>query len=944
MSAIVSALTQCELEENNNLVEILSLVRSSRKSEVDAKLASVVRGLCTKNLALLALLRQCDLDMANDEKDVFKSLVNDFIVWFEDAFVVFERYLSCFPLPEDYDYSKFSKPVLHVGCYSAFIDLAISSLRNPFIVERLTAFRCQITSLLDRYSDHLKLRNLNKISFDNVQGFGGNKVSCSFTLDEIIDRTKNEPLFVNSAQVELLLLNLRSSTGAPRSPGSNFNALAVLQRHGDDDPRSLMFPPFRINEVAIEFAEEGLTLQAISFFSKAPQDTITISGSPETLTTWNSKICKIFPQINNKLKPSSKLELAGLGISCLSSDDDSASSPDNGSQSSFTSPTESLTDDQESRTRRPSTEIMKKTLGSGQTSTGKVIKTMNLVENEVAPSSAKAEYCFADDMESVISSDDDEALEASFEMVKPKSKTVSPPKADVYRNAAGSAINIHEFGKNYNPSFCSVNEVTTEKKPKKNFLSTLFKKNKSKESLAETKPVVLANTQPKSAQPKQHKPKQQKSSQPEGSSKKASSSTKERQPKLADRSKKAPTPPSKEKTKQAPKAKMAPPPPLDLTGISNVPDSSAPLSATSSTFNRTLPSPFALPSSTSSYFFKPPTPASTNNNDSVTSLASNSSEQPLSIPESLKDIINSESTVDFYMSPTSPKALKVSKWKRKYAKWEMLTTNDNLFVKIVTNYDLHKSWLLTFKEEYDEEYGEIIDKPLLILNLDQNTQVRKSSALDLEINAVNSINEEKILIIMRCFNGNLMNNLTKNLDDMLDVMQSKSPNKNPSSSESNTTLMSSLMSKPSLSSTLPSLHLEDSRENSLSPTAPLEPQQQETTSNMLLLDRMTVRLHKQLESYEKIHEVSSWKTIAMYTLSVCHSAGSVDNGMYHLIMENQGGANAEQSEISWTFDESNIRDRMEKIGKAGLLVRPGLDIYMIECKCKKELRRLQGLF
>lgn len=927
MSAIVSALTKCELEENNNLVEILSVVRSSRRSETDAKLALVVRGLCTQNLALLAILKRCDQEMIHDEKEVFKTLVNDFIVWFDDALVVFERYLLCFPLPEDYEYAKFLKPVLHVGCYSAFIDLAISGLRNPFIVEKLTSFRCQIASLLDRYSEHLKLRNLDKISFDNVQAFGGNKVSCSFTVSEIVERTKNEPLFVGLAQVEMLLLNLRSSSGAPRSPGSNFNALAVLRRHGDDDPRALMFPPFRINEVAIGLSEKGLSLEAIAFFTKPSQDKITISGLLETLQRWHEKLSKILPQMNDKFVPSGKLELAGLGISCLSSDDDSAASPN--SFASFTPPSTAYSDE---HTKLP-TEIMKKTLGDGSASTGEVTKTMNLVENTV-PGSVEVEYCHADDVESVVSSDDED-IESSFEMVKPKQRSVSPPKATVYRNAAGSAINIHEFGKNYNPSFCSVNEVD-EKKPKKKFFSSLFKKNKSRESLLEKAAELVPENPPKvqaAAKKSQEKPKLGREQRKH--EEKPRESKTQRAPRI-----KKPEPSTSPEKKNA--QKVVKPPPLDLSGVSKSTDSSSsgPLSATSSTFKSSaLPSPFALPSSTSTYFFKPGTPGAESNNNSSSSLATNQSEQPLSIPASLKEVINSDNTIDFYISPTKPKVLKVSKWKRKYGKWEMLTTNENLFIKIVTNYEMHKSWLLTFKEEYDEEYDEIIDKPLLIMNIDSSTQSRKSSALDLEIQATNAINGEKILIIMRCFNGNLMNDLSKNLEDIIDMMSSKSPNRT-SLSESSSTLMSSLMSKPSFSSTLTNIQLEDSRESSLSPQVPVEPQQ-EANPDMLLLDRMTVRLHKQMESYEKIHEVSSWKTLAMYTLSVFHSAGSVDNGMYHLILESQSG---EPQKIQWSFGEDKVTEKMEQIGKAGLLVQPGLEMFMVECKCKSQLRRLQGLF
>lgn len=922
MSTVVSALTQCELEENNNLVEILALLRSDRKNENDARLASVVRGLCTKNSQLLALLKQSAEDAACDERDVFKSLVNDFIVWFDDAFVVFERYLACFPLPEGYEYARFEKPLTHIGCYSAFIDLALSDIRNPFVVDKLRSIRQKIDSLLASYSDHLMLRNLNKITFDNVQCFGGNKVSCSFTLDEIVDRTQNEALYVGSTPVELLLLNLKQSMRTPRSPGKNFNAMAVLLLNGENDTRALMFPPFRINEVAIGLSEAGLTLLTISYFSNASPDEITITGSCEVLDRWHSKVSKLFPLISNKLVPCERVELAGLGISCLSSDDDedSRNSPENDNSGTFTPPSEALSEEHNVSSRKLSTEIMRKTLGD-LTSTGQVTKTLTVVDNELMPHSAVAEYCYEDDIESALSCDEDE-LEAAFEIVNPKTRTTSPPKASVYRNAAGSAINIHEFGRDYNPSFCSVNELP-EKKPKKGFFASLFRSNKSKESLAEPKAVFPPKVPKKTTKPKKQEAEKKPVDQRISSS--SSSNT-------------------LKKTKKS-KLKVAAPPPLDLSSISNHPEgtSSGPPSAVSTSSNRPLPLPFALPSSSSQYFFKPPGAVASNNN-STSSLASSSPEAPLVIPDCLKETINSENTIDFYISTTAPKALKVSKWKRKYGKWEMLTTNENLFVKIVINYELHKAWLLTFKEEYDEEYDEVVDKPLLILDLDRNTQLRKSSALDLEINTINSVDGEKMLIIMRCLNATMMSQLSKNLETIYDIVQNKSsPNRTASSSESSSTLMSSLMSKPSLSSTLTSIHVEDSRENSLSPTVtqetPLEP-----AANMLLLERMTVRLHKQMESYEKVHELSSWKTIAMYTLSVYHSASSVDNSLYHLLLESQNDVEANLQEISWTFSEKSIRERMEKIGKAGLLVRPGSDIYMIECKCKRELRRLEGVF
>ena len=74
----------------------------------------------------------------------------------------------------------------------------------------------------------------------------------------------------------------------------------------------------------------------------------------------------------------------------------------------------------------------------------------------------------------------------------------------------------------------------------------------------------------------------------------------------------------------------------------------------------------------------------------------------------------------------------------------MLTISEKIFIKIVINYQLQKCWFIVFKEEEtdeeeeEEEVDEIIDKPILLLDISPNfTKIRKSSssALDLQISS-----------------------------------------------------------------------------------------------------------------------------------------------------------------------------------------------------------------
>lgn len=951
--AVVSALHSCELQENSNLIDILSLIRSSRSSAQDAKLASLVRGLCTHNSSLLNIIKLAQENFSGDEIDSFKQLVNQYINWFDAAIVVFEKYFLCFPL--EYDYAIVGKPILHLGCYCAFIDSTIATLRNPFVIEKLSSNRSRITDLLASYSRHCDLRKLNDITFANVVSLTGGKVSASFNLLDIVYRTENAPVLMGFQSVELVLLKLPARHAVSTSDAGEYNAFAILKMPtAGETSRSLMFPPFRMNEVDVVKTPEGMTISSISYFNKPSSVSLLFSSPVQGLIDdWYNKLYKIFlPTLT--INPPQPLNFSGLGISCLGSDDSSIendASPVRMGNESFTPPSEVFSEVHSGKDmpRRSSVQIMRKALDTNSVKEAEeVSKTLNVIDNSHPHHSVRAEFDYADEVDSFVGSDD-ESL-SCFEVVHPPPRKnaisvtkslpdlhESKPQHQVYTTAAGSAINISEFGKNYNPSFCQEHEDGLPMKPnpmqKRKSIFNIFKK-KSKEP--KQKEVPTEKEAPKQEETQPAEP--PKPSQPV------------RGQLVPNIHQQPPELPKKDREinlkKHTMKDRLDPPPPLDLSATRLVSTGSLPSSATSASFSRTLPLPFALPLSTSTYFFKP----YANGNDSMPNSASQSTTslvQPgeglLEIPDDLKEVINSEESIDFYISPTSPQQLKISKWKQKYGKWEMLTTNDRIFIKIVANYSLHKSWLLAFKEEYDEEYQEVIDKALIIVDLDGTASARRSSALDLQLKATDSITGEKHLIMMRCLDGKLMTAIDGNLTNILAVML-KPPTKTVSAFESSSTITSSLMSKPSHSLTLASLNINDVRPRPLLPQ--IDRPQVEEGLNKLLLDRFTVRVHKQMEGYDRIHHLLSWKTMSMFTLNILHTVDSVDRSMYYFSFDNHlDEADEDEAQFTWVFEESTIPNKIERIGKAGLLVKVSDDeMYMVECKGKKELRRLWSLF
>ena len=390
----------------------------------------------------------------------------------------------------------------------------------------------------------------------------------------------------------------------------------------------------------------------------------------------------------------------------------------------------------------------------------------------------------------------------------------------------------------------------------------------------------------------------------------------------------------------------------------------------SKTKSSTIPSPFALPSSTSTYFFKP------YKNLSTTSVSESLTPVPIheaiTIPQDLKNIINNDPSIDFFITDSVPKAIKISKWKQHYGKWEMITVNDKLFIKIVVNYELNKSWMIVFKEEVCDD--EEMDVPILLLNIDEaHSSVRRSSALDLQISAVNSITSEPMVVMVRCSTGSLAHSLITNIENVLGIFTSQNKTtlysslKNSRYESSNATISSSIMDKDKeLHSSVTSFSLEISKE-AKKPEIRNRDTHKASNSNLTMsinsneidnaqvlnnpanakvqiLDLMTIRLQQQLQGYDKVNVLSSWKILSMYTLLISIISDSFTNkNFYHFILSYCD--NGTGLDYSWLIPEDDKFNRIEKIGKAGILVKADQnDIFMVECKGKKEFKKLFELF
>ncbi|KAG5421783.1 hypothetical protein I9W82_000875 [Candida metapsilosis] len=907
--------------ENNDLMELLGIakqLKSNSHSSTTSTLSSLVRGIYTKNNKLLSLISKTTQGIEHFEMEKFKSFINDFILWIEDGtMVLFEKYINQLnTVGIDDDDAKTMKrlvsPINSLKNYSTFINNCTHFLRNPFILEKLTTISKHLRAIYDNHQHASQSRELNNIQFSEIQSFTSavlkhkELVSSYFRSNQILQRTAHANVSLNGAQIELLLLDL-IGTG-------DYNALAILEikkDHHTKPYRALKYPPFRVNELSLSHSTDTIDLKAINFSSTREilDRSMSIQFEDEALCDkWAKYLSKLCPlerdnsPMSDKFlihSDSSSYNMSGLGINIVSDAELVTKEAPNRQatgpsfkelyQPPTPSPTKSRASEESLRSQYDkSLPIMKKVITEQCSAEDdfeddeklfQIINQRKYSEDqsngEERPKSYQAVYCSP---ESVQSSDHDIIDETPVEAPQIyKNNVASAPdlgtKPKLFQLSTGSAVDISNFGKSYQPSF----KGYPEKRPRKKSFLTFFKKSSKVDvNEVDSSEETLIPTNEKEVE-----------------------SESPQEPKEVDEPK--------------------------MDEVDANPDKTMTRSVSK------LPAPFALPSSTSTYFFKPHV------NASETNIAK---PDDLIIPTELKDAINSEKTCDEYISESSPKAMKISKWKQQYGKWEMITAAESIFVKIAINEEAQKGWFLVFKEEYDEEIAEVIDKPVLLLDINSNTDFRSSSGSDLQIQAKNAINNKPMQIMIRCSKGALVSEISTNLQRSKDMLAKATRNHYALSSSnpaSNNTLSSSLMDNPSTSSTYTSL---SSFSNSINP---------DELSKACILNNpnalharqieMTIRLQKQLQSYSHRNSPSSWKIISMMHLCVDKIIDH-QQVVYHLQLT--GGAN---DSISWVISDHEKDDIIERIGKAGLLIKLSEnEIYMLECRGKKEFRQLYEIF
>ncbi|KAI5949688.1 hypothetical protein CANMA_005495 [Candida margitis] len=911
------------LSENSDLIELLGIakqLKSTSPPNAPFTLSSIVRGLYTKNNRLISLVAKTMHEFDQYGTERFKNFINDFILWIQDdSIVLFEKYiaqLSTVLADDAATLKRLVGPINSLRDYANFIGDCIHYLRNPFILEKLSTISKQLRAIHDNYEYVSHSREVNNIQFSNIRSFRSTVlkqkelVSSYFKTDQIIRRTAHANISLCGDQIELLLLDL-IGTG-------DYNALAVLEitRNSQHEIcRSLRYPPFRVNELSMSHSGQTIELKAINFSStENPGSSMQIHFEDELLCDkWIRHLSKLCPlerdnsPVSEKFlinSDSSSYNMSGLGINIVSDADrreavsnkvqaqptNSANSFKEPFESPASSPTKSRASSESIRSQyEKSLPIMKKVITEQRNcdhddddndDDEKLFQIINrrkysddCSNDEERPKSYQAEYCSPESVQSM-DNDDIEGKPIAPPQIYQNTFATSAPdlgiKPKMYQLSTGSAVDITNFGQSHQPSF----KGYPEKRPRRKSILTFFKKS-SKVDLNESQ-ESLTTIAPRKAE-----------SQP---------------------------------PQVPPSATQA-----TASEIDSNPEKTMPRSVSN------IPAPFALPSSTSTYFFKPHV------NASVTSIAKQHNN--LEIPTDLKDVINSELTSDVYVSESSPKAIKISKWKHQYGKWEMITASENVFVKIAVNQEAQKSWFLVFKEEYDEDIEEIMDKPVLLLDINSSTEVRSSSGSDLQIQSKNAINKEAMQIMIRCSKGALISEIRSNLQNCIGMATNSTRHHSLSASKlqtSDNTLSSSLMDNPSKSSTFTSL---SSLSNSMNG---------DDLSNACIINNpnaihtreieMTIRLQKQLQSYSQRNSPSSWKIMSMMNLCV---EKIVDHHqvVYHLRL------NSGSDVISWVITDDRKSETIEKIGKAGLLIKISeSELYMLECRGRKEFKQLYEIF
>lgn len=918
-----------------------------------ARLISLIRGVHTKNARLVLLIATYTVDMTDaslNQKDVLKQFMNEYLRWLDaDAIALFNNYANYLPhhMPLKrplHPATQFAAPIENLHNHIDFVDHVSSILKTLSICEPLYSILHTLSNIIVDFNAATRQQRLQNIGFGCVQSFVDGPVtelepiSSFFNPLQIVLRSEYSEidLFLRTStktfefSVELALLDLTSS--------KSINALAVLEVV--EDPyylRSLLFPPFRLEEFTVNKVETSnriINLQRRSVDDDAVHAEISLRFSNSVIMDrWLGHLRQLFS--SDILAPhafalpttfsNESLSSIGLGINLH----ETSTQHSNLSLDDFTPPSTATLDNffgpPSIRSTLPLSQLQKRAQELPMSSTSNLLSLSNDIDFEpkskyTAPLIASSGAKSAGDVNNMIEQEnpikgqlrkDSDSSESSSRIKKVGSNSA---ESSFYKTQPVN-VDVSNFGRSHQPSFSLVGISDTAsatppkkegsndgKKQKKGFFSIFKKKKRAQRSpnLPQLLPIKMDT--PRQTQDVVGDVESIVSSSDECNDHEA-----------------------------------------EFTGSRVQQTASEPGLAPEAIKSATsLPAAFALPQSTSMTFFKQHVSSDNiallstkNGNASSASLAT--PEPALIVGEELKTAINSEDSIDYYISSATPKAMKVSRWKEKYGKWEMLTINERLFLKIVVSHAMKKCWLLVFKEEFDEEDQEEYDAPILIMDVDMKSiDARKTSALDLQICATNSITKVSNLILIRCVTGSLSNTILQRLKEAAQLAAVGELSRQMTLANSDSTLVSSFMS----SSLSDQSHSPNTTEEL--PARGKKSSSSTTTIEESTLISMQVRLLKLSSLHGDIHDPAAWQILAMYMLDLCVVCDLTDNSYYYKFafspMEGEGQSIKPHS---WLIPESQREEKLGCIGKAGLLVELDTkELFMIECRGTKEFQQL----
>ncbi len=894
---LLRTLYETELAHQERLLHVLGRVKPGR----GGTLAALLRGLFTKNGKLLALLSD---SLALQGPEAFKQFINSFILWFDDALVILAKYARQLEARHD---AAMAEPIAHCNDYVEFIEYSRQRVRNPFVCERLELIAAALRQLTLSYQTLLRSQSLDDIGFAEVRPFGGaDKVSSYFRLDQIVERSGPQEWFLGNEAVELVCLNLTALAA--------FDAVALLTRPPSGSP-SLIYPPLRVNEVLIERRDDALELSALDFGAHAAATTLSLANADRSaVAAWLAKLERIFPRPQHlpvTLGPRLQIASLGLGISV-----DAPAPAAAAAAASPVLPPPPFRDLIDSPTVLP--------LGRLQHQFLKLCELLPPAGPHSRPTAAAsprppqtrsslhllALLRYDQLVSSIVNATGEQQVLRDIRRVDVES-TLSARSDDRPRLCRAEVVNL---------SAC----------------------NSPRQAPVPPLPVAQHHFASVPNLPTAAQPLYQNAALSEidvsrfGQNHNPSFSVHQGLNSLLEE------PPARTKSsflrlfKKKPRTRNVHNLSIEatLTCAEPGPSSASSVSTTSPSAAAALPSPFELPSSTSRHFF-----------------SASVDEADLSVPQPLKDLINA--SVDFYLSPSVARTLIVSKWKQRYGKYELLTTNEMVFVKLVIHYATNQSWMLFFKEV--NEGDEVVDVPILLLNLCEATTTLQS-ALDYQISSVNAVTNQKMTVMVRCALSAVLNAIDHNVDAIRGILGFDK--RKPVVSKLSSTLTLLLMDTMITSSTYTSLNSNAVTKEVTSPSSAFPNPTQSSyaldllaeldyadilnnpdNEKFLLLQNMKIRLQRNVEDYGQIHNPSSWKILSMNNLSIYQLVDSLTGTTYYnLVVEGPENYN-------WLISSEDKFKMIEKIGKAGMVLKLSeREIFLIECKGKREFKEMFELF